>query len=322
MPRITLAALLILLLLPLLSHAWQPRLAAEAILSGRGPAPLVGTDRPYLTGRNETLVELAARAGVGYEALINANPDIDPWHPPAGSRVLLPLAALVPLQAQAGMTINLAELRLYLIWQEAEKQRVRIYPIGIGREGRDTPLGRFRVINRVRDPSWTPPPGIRAERPALPASIPPGPDNPLGGYWIGLSAEHIGLHGTNRTYGIGRQVSNGCIRLYSVDIEDLFARAQTGMPVEIIYQPVKLGQRDEILYLEVHPDQRNAVPYPMAEILRQRDLIDPAAELDWNVVRELLRRRDGIPQPVSPEAWRQGQAPAQEEAGTAEDARR
>ena len=321
MPRTALAALLILLLLPHLSHAWQPRLSAEANLTGRGVAPLVGTDRLYLAGRDETLVELAARAGIGYQALLNANPGIDPWQLPAGSRLLLPLAAVVPYQAQAGMTINLAELRLYLIWQHAGKQWVRIYPIGIGREGRDTPLGRFRVINRVRDPSWTPPPGIRAERPALPASIPPGPDNPLGGYWIGLSADHIGLHGTNRIYGIGRQVSNGCIRLYSADIEDLFSRAQAGMPVEIIDQPIKLGQRDGLLYLEVHPDERDAVPYPMAEILRQRDLINAAAELDWNVVRELLRRRDGIPQPVSVEAWRQGQAPGHEDAGTAEDAR-
>lgn len=263
------------------------------------PATLVGASFYQLIRPGDTLIELARQHGVGYGTLIEANPGIDPWQPPSDAEILVPRAAIVPYQAQPGITINLAEQRLYLIREGQERTLISIYPIGIGREGRDTPTGDHQVITMIANPSWTPPPSLRTEHPELPAVIAPGPDNPLGAFWIGLSQEHIGLHGTNRPFGIGRQISSGCIRLYPEHIHLLFQRAHIGMAVTIIDLPIKVGQKDGQMYLEAHPDPAKRVPAPIAEILRQVDLIAAEAEIDWQQVRLVLEQRTGVPQPIS-----------------------
>lgn len=263
------------------------------------PGTLVGENFYQLIRPGDTLIEQARQHGVGYGTLIHANPAIDPWQPPPDALILIPRAAIVPYQAQAGITINLAEKRLYLIRQGGERTLIHLYPIGIGREGRHTPTGDNQVVTMITNPSWTPPPSLRAEHPELPAVIAPGPDNPLGEFWIGLSQDHIGLHGTNRPFGIGRQVSSGCIRLYPEHIRLLFQHVHIGMVVMIIDLPIKLGQKDGQLYLEAHPDPANRVLAPMAEILRQRDLIAAEADIDWQQVRLVLEQRTGVPQPIS-----------------------
>ncbi len=263
------------------------------------PDTLVGANFYQLIQPGDTLIELARQHGIGYGTLINANPSIDPWQPPVDSEILIPRAAIVPYQAQPGITINLAEQRLYLIREGRHQALTSVYPIGIGREGRDTPIGNNRVVTMIANPSWTAPPSWRAEHPQLPAVIPPGPDNPLGDYWIGLSQKHIGLHGTNRPFGIGRQVSSGCIRLYPEHIQLLFERVHIGMAVTIIDQPIKLGHKEGQLYLEAHPDPANRVEAPIEEILRQRDLIAPKADIDWQQVRLILQQRTGVPQLVT-----------------------
>lgn len=243
-------ALLALLLSASPGLAWYPRLQQEMLVTAE--TTIVGHNREYIAAPNETLMELARRAGIGFENLLRANPGVDPWSPPAGGRLLLPSAALLPSGIQEGVTINLAELRLYLIWSEAGEQKVRIYPVGIGREGWDTPQGEFRVSMIIDNPNWTPPTSVREETPELAGMVAPGPENPLGSYWIGLNAEGVGIHGSNQPYGVGRRVSHGCIRLYPQDIVDLVGRVKPGTPVRIIDQPLKRIVRDGILYLEVH----------------------------------------------------------------------
>jgi L,D-transpeptidase ErfK/SrfK len=250
MVKAPLITLLILLLSATASPAWYPRLAREMLLSEA--TTIVGHNRDYIVGPGETLMELARRSGLGYENLLRANPGIDPWHPSPGQRLLLPSATLLPEPMQAGITINLAELRLYLVWEEHGRRLVRIYPVGIGREGWETPLGEFQVSIVIEDPDWTPPASLREEKPELPGTVPPGPDNPLGSHWIGLTAQGVGIHGTNQPLGVGRRVSHGCIRLYPQDIIDLAQRVGPGTPVRILDQPVKHLERNGKLYLEVH----------------------------------------------------------------------
>lgn len=245
-----LALLLLLLQLPAPATAWYPRLARQMLIEDG--TRLVGQNRDYITAPGETLMEIARRARIGYDNLLRANPGIDPWEPPVGARLILPLAALLPENLQPGITINLAELRLYLLWDEDGVRKIRIYPIGIGREGWETPLGNFAVKVVIDQPLWTPPASLRLEKPDLPGSVPPGPDNPLGSYWIGLTADGVGIHGTNQPYGVGRRVSHGCIRLYPKDIVDLAARVVPGTPVRIVDQPVKQAVIGGKLYLEVH----------------------------------------------------------------------
>ena len=278
-------------------RAWQPRLSEESFISAA--STVAGQNLPYVVGTDETLIELAARAGLGYQNLVNANPGVAPWLPEPGTFLILPFAAVVPQPAAAGITVNLAELRLYYLWEEGSRLRVRIYPLGIGRQGWDTPPGHYRVVSRVKDPSWTPPPSIRKENPGLPEMIPPGPDNPLGGYWIGLSEHGLGIHGTQKPYGVGRRVSHGCMRMYAEDIEDLYHRVRVGTPVRIINEPIKLGLRDGEIFLEAHPDPTEASPEPMVEVLRQKEVLSPGPALDSVLLQRVLDERRGYPVPVS-----------------------
>lgn len=279
--------------------AWYPRSEAEAVVDPRAPAPVVGSNRIYVLGADETLIELAHRAGLGYAGLAAANPGIDPWLPEAGRAVLLPYEAILPAATGLGITINLAEYRLYLVWEQQGRRLVRIYPIGIGAEGVETREGRFTVTGVVADPTWRVPASIRAERPELPATVPPGPENPLGKYWIGLSLEGVGIHGTNKPYGLGRRVSHGCIRLYPEDIEDLAARVGKGTAVRIVYQPIKLGQRGRQLLAEVHPDFLGRIDNRLEEVRRLRNDLSWAGLLDAQALQQALNEARGIPLPVS-----------------------
>ncbi|MEZ4600331.1 MAG: L,D-transpeptidase family protein [Syntrophotaleaceae bacterium] len=298
-PSILLLLLAALLQWPSSSRAWHPRLEKDSFLDEAVPAPVVGANRPYLVGRRETLIELARRSGTGYQALTRANPGIDPWLPPPGIDVELPYAFILPLVAEEGITINLAEQRLYYIWRENGRSRVRAYAIGIGREGWETPLGLFSIISKVTKPAWTPPPGIRAKSPELPAVVPPGPGNPLGDYWLGLSAKGYGIHGTHKPFGVGRRVSHGCLRLYPEDIEDLFHRVETGTPVRIIDQPLKVGLKEGRLYLEVHGRLTGNEEQMEEEVLQQARDLPWEGRIDRSLVLKALQEARGIPVPIS-----------------------
>lgn len=279
--------------------AWYPRSEAEALVDPQTPAPVVGSNRIYVLGVDETLIELAYRAGLGYEGLAAANPGIDPWLPEAGRAVLLPYEAILPAGIGLGITINLAEYRLYLVWEQQGRRLVRIYPIGIGAEGTETREGQFTVTGVTPDPTWTVPVSIRAERPELPGTVLPGPENPLGKYWIGLSLPGVGIHGTNKPYGLGRRVSHGCIRLYPEDIEDLASRVGKGTAVRIVYQPIKLGLRGQYLLAEVHPDFLGRIDNRLEEVRRLRNGLSWGGLLDAQALQQVLREARGIPLPVS-----------------------
>ncbi|WP_169513263.1 L,D-transpeptidase family protein [Geopsychrobacter electrodiphilus] len=250
---------------------------------------VVGHDRDYITDSSDTLIELARRAGIGFENLVRANPGVDPWNPRAGTRLVLPSAVLLPSGAQIGIIINLAELRLYFFWDEAGVKKVRIYPVGIGREGWASPLGNFEVKTIIDNPEWSPPASLRQEKPELPGIVPPGPDNPLGSYWIGLSAAGVGIHGTNQPLGVGRRVSHGCIRLYPEDIADLVGRVRPGTPVRIVDQPVKQIVHAGILYLEVHLSTENPAGFDFYSG-------------NWNreVIAQTLKLAQGLPVKILP----------------------
>jgi lipoprotein-anchoring transpeptidase ErfK/SrfK len=104
------------------------------------------------------------------------------------------------------------------------------FGVAVGQSAYPTPIGEFSVIAKVVDPTWTPPNSDWAKG-ALP--IPPGPDNPLGTRWIGISAPGVGIHGTNDPASIGYSVSHGCIRMQIPDVEELFQLVYQGTPVTI-----------------------------------------------------------------------------------------
>lgn len=260
---------------------------------------VVGEISTTKTLADETLMEVALRTGTGYEALVNSNALLDPWQPGRGAEVTLPGQALLPYGAKTGLTINLAELRLFHVPAlEDGRYRVMMYPLGIGRQGRETPEGQFRVVVKTERPQWRVPKGLREQDPALPHVVPPGPANPLGNYWLGLSAAGYGLHGTNRPFGVGRRVSYGCIRLYAQDIEALYSQVETGTPVMISYQPIKAAKKGKALLLEVHPDYLARFPDFFQHALNVIAKTGWAGEIDYARVRQAVMAQKGLPESV------------------------
>lgn len=270
---------------------------------------LVGTLRHHIVAAGETLLEIAKRNDLGFVELRAANPGVDPWVPPVGTRLILPTAHLLPNEARQGLIINLAEQRLYFFPQGSAA--ILTFPIGTGKQGWPTPLGHTTVVGKREKPIWVPPASIRAERPDLPPAVPPGPANPLGDFAIDLAWRSYVVHGTNKPYGIGRRVSHGCIRLYPEDITRLFHAVVEGTPVTVIDQTFKIGWSDGALYLEVHPTQDQAdeieahgtfMPTPPVPDLYWR-LVQAAdsakTKLNWPLIRKVAQERRGIPVQVT-----------------------
>ena len=189
---------------------------------------VVGENRFHVVENDGGSLEaIAKKYNVGFLALLQANPGVDPYVPRAGSVLTIPLQTILPDAPRQGIVINLAELRLY--YYPPGKNEVTVYPIGIGQLGGDTltPTMVTTVSDKRANPTWTPTANIRARYKAqgidLPAVVPAGPDNPMGHHAIRLAA-YGGvylLHGTNADFGIVMRVSSGCIRLSYDDIKTL-----------------------------------------------------------------------------------------------------
>jgi lipoprotein-anchoring transpeptidase ErfK/SrfK len=106
-----------------------------------------------------------------------------------------------------------------------------VFTVATGQSAYPTPLGSFAIVVMWRDPWWYPPPSPWAQglKP-----IPPGPGNPLGTRWMGLSAPAVGIHGTPDAASLGYSASHGCIRMAIPDAEWLFGHVQIGTPVFIV----------------------------------------------------------------------------------------
>jgi lipoprotein-anchoring transpeptidase ErfK/SrfK len=108
---------------------------------------------------------------------------------------------------------------------------VRQFHVATGQSIYPTPLGRFQIIVKWKNPWWYPPNDAwaKGEKPT-----PPGPDNPLGTRWMGISSPGVGIHGTPESGSIGYSLSHGCIRMLIPQAEWLFDRVNVGTPVFIV----------------------------------------------------------------------------------------
>ncbi|MEZ5564447.1 MAG: L,D-transpeptidase family protein [Gammaproteobacteria bacterium] len=266
---------------------------------------VVGEVSTVTATHEETLTDIARIQGLGYEEIVWANPGVDIWLPGEGTSVILPKRYILPGTQRDGVVVNIAEYRLYHYFKKNGQQMVSTFPISIGRMDWSTPIGRWSVTAKQKDPAWYPPESIRKEhledgRGFLPRVVPAGPDNPLGQYAMRLSASGYLIHGTNRPVGVGMQVTHGCIRMYPEDIEWLFPQVPVNSPVTIMNQPYKFGWSGNDLFLEVNPpldDDHTTRDREMTALTEQYVLVtrDRPARVDWQAVEEAYRRKDGIP---------------------------
>jgi len=225
---------------------------------------VVGGETTIRARHDDTLLDIARRHGLGYEDIVRANPGVDVWLPGEGTEVVLPTRFILPSGPRRGVVLNLAEYRMYYFPEPKDGERavVMTYPMSIGRMDWATPLGRTRVVAKVRNPAWYPPESVRAEHAAegdvLPRVVPPGPKNPLGSRAMRLDIPGYLIHGTNRPDGVGMRVTHGCIRMFPEDIEFLFEHVPVNTSVRIINEPIKLGWDGDRLMIEAHRQLESA----------------------------------------------------------------
>jgi L,D-transpeptidase ErfK/SrfK len=292
---------------------WPALERADVFEGVSSETEVLGHPQKVIARHEDTFTDIARRFNVGYEEMRAANPGIDSWLPGAGTEILLPTAYVIPDAPREGVVINLPAMRLWWFGppDESGRQTVITHPVGIGKVGWATPLGRFHVISRATDPPWIPPASVRrahaeAGEP-LPAVVPPGPDNPLGRHAVRLNSPTYLIHGTNRPAGIGLRATHGCIRLFPEDIEKLYEQLPPGTRVNMVDQPWLAGWRDGMLLFEAHRPLEDGHD----DWTRGLELLQARAgeqALDWPRVATILDAGTGVPLPISagspaPDDW-------------------
>jgi L,D-transpeptidase ErfK/SrfK len=275
--------------------------ASTFILPSPGDG-LVGEPVALTVSYQDQFATLAMKYDLGFEELRHANPDVDPWIPGEGARVVLPTQFMLPPGARRGIVINLPEYRLY--YYPNGSGTVMTFPIGIGRTGFQTPAATTKIVAKIINPSWYPTKAHRVEHAEmgdiLPTVVPPGPDNPLGHLAMQLTLPGYFLHGTNKPFGVGQRVSHGCVRLYPTDIQTLADAAPVGTEVRIVDAPMKLAWHDGTLWMEAHPPLEGEPDLALMTRLintavgARRDVV-----IDWAKAEEIARTSVGMPGPIS-----------------------
>ncbi len=262
---------------------------------------IVGQVQTATAMEGEDFHDIGQRFDIGFLELVEANPDVNPKHPGAGTAIIIPSQFILPSGQRKGIVINLAELRLYYFHKGSNL--VTTHPIGIGRPEWETPLGSGKIIEKTKDPSWRPPDRIRAWYESndmyLPDVVKPGPKNPLGKYAMRLSIPGYLIHGTNMPGGIGWRSSSGCIRMHPEDVESLFYKVSIGDPVRIINQPYKIGKHRQKVYAEWHKPlsgeyYNSKTDYEMFEQAVEQARLN-GARVDSELAKEALERSFGYP---------------------------
>ncbi len=150
------------------------------------------------------------------------------------SRAYLPRTVDDPTGERPGtIVIDTRNRYLYRVLENGKAQR---YGVGVGREGFGW-TGRVRIARKAEWPTWRPPAAMRKRQPYLPASMPGGPDNPLGARALylfdGGRDTLFRIHGSNEPWTIGQAVSSGCIRMRNEDVIELYNQVKIGTPVVV-----------------------------------------------------------------------------------------
>jgi len=105
----------------------------------------------------------------------------------------------------------------------------KVYSVAVGKPSTPSPEGTFTIERRVKNPTYH----------HDGKTVLPGPGNPVGTRWMGLSKPGYGIHGTNEPKSIGKSASHGCIRMAKADLEEFYELVAVGDTVRLI------GHRDE-----------------------------------------------------------------------------
>jgi L,D-transpeptidase ErfK/SrfK len=262
----------------------------------------------------QSIDDVARQYDIGFYEILAANPHVNPQNLMPYQKLVIPTQFILPNAERKGIVVNVAELRLY--YYPANSNIVETYPIAIGMEGSNTPLGQYHIVEKVKDPKWYVPAEVEAlmakQGTLLPKVMNSGPDNPLGYYEMRLNKLSYLIHGTNVPATIGRRASAGCMHMFPEDIEYLFGRTPVNTTVNIVDQPFLAGWSGNQLYFTaqqpIHEDRTNMafnyMRYWNAAVESAIEGMNPAPTINWQVVKQVGSEQTGIPAVIAalPEA--------------------
>jgi L,D-transpeptidase ErfK/SrfK len=250
-----------------------------------------------------SLSRLALEKGVQLWVLIRQNHLKKPYKLKPGMVLTINNTHIVPMLLEDGLVINLPELHLYYFRHGVY---VRRYALAVGKRSWPTPTGCYKIYEKRRNPTWNVPPSIQEEMEEMGQEVvekvPPGPQNPLGKYWMGTTAAGVGIHATNHPWTVGYSVSHGCIRMLPGEIARLYPQIELGTPVDIIYQPLKIALTPQgRVYLEANPNIYRWKLHSWQWVKGMAAYYNIADRIDWHKVRAVLRTRKGIARDITKE---------------------
>jgi L,D-transpeptidase ErfK/SrfK len=274
---------------------------------------IVGGEFDVIAAARDSFTSLASRFGESAAILAGDNGQqvTDRLH--AGDTIHIDNRHIVPPEESDFIEVNLPQ-RMLFHFEEGKLSGA--YPVAVGQPGKQwqTPIGSFTVIQMQENPSWSPPASIQREgeeEGRHVGAIGPGPNNPLGKYWIGLSFPIVGIHGTNHPATVYSDLTHGCVRLRPENIDALFHAVDLDDRGEIVYLPLMLAQLDDgRIFLESEKDiyGRGTGGIGGVRALAQAAGIDSL--IDWDRAGRVVTDQDGIARDVTATSERTGGAPA------------
>jgi len=170
----------------------------------------------YVVRPGDSLIEIATKFNTNYEFIMRIN-----------NKHRTSIKVGEHLKILKGNVTVLVDKSDYTLTLLLDGRFIKQYPVGTG-ESDKTPEGKFVIENKLKNPVWYSPDGIYQFG---------DPKNVLGTRWIGFEDKKglygYGIHGTTDPDSIGKEMSNGCVRLNNEDVEDLFDYVKTKMTVVI-----------------------------------------------------------------------------------------
>jgi lipoprotein-anchoring transpeptidase ErfK/SrfK len=167
------------------------------------------------------------------------------------------------------IVVSLEDRKLALL---EDGQVKKVYTVAVGKPTSPSPSGTFTIARRVKNPTYS----------HNGKTVLPGPGNPVGTRWMGLSVRGYGIHGTNEPKSIGKAASHGCIRMSQKDLEEMYDLVTVGDTVELV------GERNGETAQLFNRDQKPVVSGELEPVVTASATPTPAATATTETATEGL----------------------------------
>jgi L,D-transpeptidase ErfK/SrfK len=290
------ASCVIVLLLFLLF--WNSRTTGQAAPSLS--EQIVGQEFTYTLREGDTLAGIGARFGVSVDLLAANNNLSASSLLKIGQALLVDNRHIVAKGLGDGIIINIPQRMLFYF---RDGRLIRHFPVGLGRPDRPTPTGPFKIVAKVENPTWYVPRSIqeemRREGQFVETCVPPGPDNPLGKHWLGLSILRYGIHSTNDPTTIYQFHLYGCVLAHTDDIAQLFDDVVRGTAGILVYRRLLIARVGDRIYLEIHRDIYERQPSVQEQFEATIKIFNLESMIDRDLAQDLIRKQEGIARDIT-----------------------